>query len=125
MNYSDKFFYTNEHVWLNHIIDNKYQVGITHFAQDLLGDIVFIDIKSNEPIFKNRPMGVIESVKTASDFISPADGSISAINQVVIKSPELINEKPHDMWICEILINKEFDKSSFLSCAEYLELIKN
>ena len=80
MNYSDNFFYTKEHVWLKFLSDNKYQIGITNFAQDLLGDIVFIDIKPSEIILENQSMGVIESVKTASDFISPADGKILNIN---------------------------------------------
>lgn len=74
MNYLEELFYTKEHVWLKYIDGNRYQLGITYFAQDLLGDVVFIDIKSNEKIFTNQPMGIIESVKTASDIIAPVDG---------------------------------------------------
>ena len=125
MNYSDNFFYTKEHVWLKFLSDNKYQIGITNFAQDLLGDIVFIDIKPSEIILENQSMGVIESVKTASDFISPADGKILNINHDLIKMPELINDRPHESWICEILIIETFNKNCFLSKAEYLDQIKN
>ena len=56
MDYSDNFFYTKEHVWLKFLSDNKYQIGITNFAQDLLGDIVFIDIKPSEIILENQSM---------------------------------------------------------------------
>ena len=123
MDYLEELFYTKEHVWLKYIDDNKYQLGITNFAQDLLGDIVFIDIKSNEKIFSNQPMGIIESVKTASDIIAPVDGQILRINQDLTKTPELINDKPHETWICEILINDIFNGDSFLRKEDYLEQI--
>tara|TARA_B100000767_G_scaffold143064_1_gene135117 strand:- start:135 stop:512 length:378 start_codon:yes stop_codon:yes gene_type:complete len=125
MNYLEELFYTKDHVWLKYIEDNRYQLGITYFAQDLLGDIVFIDIKSDEKIFTNQPMGIIESVKTASDIIAPVDGKISNINQDLTKNPELVNDKPHETWICEIIINDTFNKNSFLNKEEYLEQINN
>jgi glycine cleavage system H protein len=123
MNYLDELFYTKEHVWLKYVDSHKYQLGITNFAQDLLGDIVFIDIKSNESIFLNQTMGIIESVKTASDLIAPVDGKISDINPNLIKNPELINDNPHETWICEILINDTFNENNFLNKKEYLEQI--
>jgi glycine cleavage system H protein len=121
----EELFYTKDHVWLKYIEDNRYQLGITYFAQDLLGDIVFIDIKSDEKIFTNQPMGIIESVKTASDIIAPVDGEISNINQDLIQNPELINDKPHETWICEIIINDIFNKNIFLNKEEYLQQINN
>ena len=125
MNYLEELFYTKDHVWLKYIEDNRYQLGITYFAQDLLGDIVFIDIKSDEKIFTNQPMGIIESVKTASDIIAPVDGEISNINQDLIQNPALVNDKPHETWVCEIIINDIFNKNSFLNKEEYLEQINN
>lgn len=125
MNYLEELFYTKEHVWLKYIDGNRYQLGITYFAQDLLGDVVFIDIKPNEKIFTNQPMGIIESVKTASDIIAPVDGEISNINQDLIQNPALVNDKPHETWVCEIIINDIFNKNSFLNKEEYLEQINN
>ena len=125
MDYLEELFYTNEHVWLKYIDNNKYRLGITYFAQDLLGDIVFIDIKSDEKIFTNKSMGIIESVKTASDIIAPVDGKILSFNQVLTKTPELINENPHETWICEILTNDIFNKNNFLRKIEYLEQIES
>ena len=123
MDYLEELFYTKEHVWLKYIDDHRCQLGITYFAQDLLGDIVFIDIKSDEKIFTNKSMGIIESVKTASDIIAPVDGKILNINQDLTKTPELINNKPHETWICEIFIKDIFNKNNFLSKTEYLEQI--
>ena len=125
MEYLDELFYTKEHVWLKYIDDHRCQLGITNFAQDLLGDIVFIDIKSDKKIFYNQPMGIIESVKTASDIIAPVDGKILNINPDLTKTPELINDRPHETWICEILINDIFNKNSFLSKEEYLAQVNN
>jgi len=125
MDYLEELFYTKEHIWLKYIDDYRCQLGITYFAQDLLGDIVFIDIKSDEKIFTNKSMGTIESVKTASDIIAPVDGKILSFNQVLTKTPELINDKPHETWICEILINDVFNKNNFLNKTEYLEQIDN
>jgi|TARA_B110000967_G_scaffold198953_1_gene232724 glycine cleavage system H protein len=125
MDYLEELFYTKEHVWLKYIDDHRCQLGITYFAQDLLGDIVFIDIKSNEKISTNQPMGIIESVKTASDIIAPVDGEILKINQVITKTPELINDNPHETWICEIKINDVFNKNNFLKKTEYLKQINN
>ena len=125
MDYLDELFYTKEHVWLKYIDDHRCQLGITYFAQDLLGDIVFIDIKSNEKISTNESMGTIESVKTASDIIAPVDGKILNINQDLIKNPELINDKPHETWICEIQFNDVFNKNKFLKKDEYLSQINN
>jgi glycine cleavage system H protein len=123
MEYLDELFYTKEHVWLKYIDDHRCQLGITNFAQDLLGDIVFIDIKSDKKIFYNQPMGIIESVKTASDIIAPVDGKILNINPDLTKTPELLNDKPHVTWICEISINEIFNENDFLRKKYYLEHI--
>lgn len=123
MDYLEELFYTKEHIWLKYINDHRCKLGITYFAQDLLGDIVFIDIKSDKKIFYNQSMGIIESVKTASDIIAPVDGKILNINPDLTKTPELINNKPHVTWICEISINDIFNKNNFLRKKDYLDQI--
>ena len=82
--------FSQDHVWIDHIDNNKYRLGITDFAQDLLGDIVFVDIQLNKPILSNRSLGTIESVKTASDIVSPANIKVIGLNPLVEKSPEVI-----------------------------------
>ena len=77
---SAELMFTKDHIWFKSISDDLYQVGVTDYAQDLLGDIVFIELKENEIINSGDAFGVIESVKTASDLISPSDLKITKIN---------------------------------------------
>ena len=125
MNYIDDLFYTKEHVWIKSYKDNQYSLGITNFAQDLLGDIVYIDLTLGKKFNSNDSIGTIESVKTASDIIAPADGEIILINQDTIKNPEKINESPHENRLCRISLNLEINKENYLSKQEYLTLIKD
>lgn len=116
--------FSQDHVWIDHIDNNKYQLGITDFAQDLLGDIVFVDIQLNKPILSNRSLGTIESVKTASDIVSPANIKVIGLNPLVEKSPEVINDSPYETWICEITLDSDYDIENLLSYDQYSELIK-
>tara|TARA_B110000305_G_scaffold144602_2_gene160771 strand:+ start:947 stop:1324 length:378 start_codon:yes stop_codon:yes gene_type:complete len=116
--------FSQDHVWIDHIDNNKYRLGITDFAQDLLGDIVFVDIQLNEPILSNRSLGTIESVKTASDIVSPANIKVIGLNPLVEKSPEVINDSPYETWICEITLDSDCDIENLLSYDQYSELIK-
>ena len=81
MNYEENLLFTKDHVWMKKKQENIFQLGITNFAQDLLGDIVFIDIVINKVIEAGQPLGSIESVKTASDFICPDLCTIRSINE--------------------------------------------
>jgi|TARA_B110000208_G_scaffold191796_1_gene260168 glycine cleavage system H protein len=116
--------FSQDHVWIDHIDNNKYRLGITDFAQDLLGDIVFVDIQLNKPILSNRSLGTIESVKTASDIVSPANIKVIGLNPLVEKSPEVINDSPYETWICEITLDSDYDIENLLSYDQYSELIK-
>jgi|TARA_B110000503_G_C7155251_1_gene417016 glycine cleavage system H protein len=116
--------FSQDHVWLAHIESNKYHLGITDFAQDLLGDIVFVDIKLNVAIPPNSPLGIIESVKTASDIVSPANIKVIGLNPLIEKSPETINDKPYETWICEITLDSDVEIDNLLNYEHYLDLIK-
>ena len=125
MNYIDGLFYTKEHIWIKPYQENEYLLGITDFAQDLLGDIVYIDITLGNKFNMNSPLGSIESVKTASDIIAPANGEITFINKDSINNPESINEKPHEIWLCKISLVNKFNEEDYLSKEEYLSFIEN
>ena len=103
---------------------NKFYLGISNFAQETLGDIVFVDVKNGIEVSKNNALGVIESVKTASDIVCPQDGVIISINENLTSSPELINEKPHETWICEIEFTNEVMPKDYLSLEDYEDLVK-
>ena len=123
MDYIDDLFYTKEHIWIKPFKENEYLLGITNFAQDLLGDIVYVDLVLGNKFNIGSSIGSIESVKTASDIIAPANGQIIHINSDIISSPEMINENPHEVWLCQISLNNDIDKNYYLTKEEYLSLI--
>ena len=116
--------FSKEHIWLKKIQSNEYYLGITDFAQDLLGDIVFADIKLNQKTTSGSALGFIESVKTSSDIISPADAEVIEINPLLSKSIEQVNEKPYETWLCKIT-SSDNNIVNLLSHEEYQALIKN
>ena len=125
MSNTSNLLFTKEHVWIKEHEKNKFYLGISNFAQETLGDIVFVDVKNGIEVSKNNALGVIESVKTASDIFCPEDGVIVSINDKLTSNPELINEKPHETWICEIEFSREVMPKDYLSIEDYEDLVKN
>jgi glycine cleavage system H protein len=125
MSNASNLLFTKEHVWIKEHEKNKFYLGISNFAQETLGDIVFVDVKNGIEVSKNNALGVIESVKTASDIVCPEDGVIVSINDNLTSNPELINEKPHETWICEIEFSREVMPKDYLSLEDYEDLVKN
>ena len=107
--YPTNLFYTKEHEYLQILSKANNgdiaRIGITHFAQKELGDIVFVDILKQEKVIKDQVFGSIEAVKVVSDLFSPVSGKIINIHNVIIDNPELINEDPYGNWIIEIEIS--------------------
>ena len=125
MDYIDGLFYTKEHIWIKLYKENEYLLGITNFAQDLLGDIVYVDLALGSKFNVDSSIGSIESVKTASDIIAPGNGEIVLINADVLSNPEKINTNPHKEWLCRISFNNEINKKNYLTKEEYLSLIND
>ncbi len=123
MAYPDNIIYSKDHIWLKPNGD-YFILGITDFAQDLLGDIVYVEINKNSEFKKNQALGSIESVKTASDIIAPENGKIVLINPEIESAPEKINEDPFKIWICQVKLMKNVQETDFLSKDKYLDLIK-
>ena len=126
MNTPNTLIFTPEHLWIKSTGESIYEIGITNYAQDLLGDIVFIELPELQTqILRNVAFGVVESVKTASDLIGPLNGVITEINPIISKSPEVINDQPYENWICKILsLDDISDKELFLDASRYNELIR-
>ncbi len=124
MSTPNTLIYTPEHLWIKSIGEATYEIGVTDYAQNLLGDIVFVELpKLQSKISRNKTFGVIESVKTASDLIGPLNGVMTEINLDIQKSPELINDRPYENWICKI--RSQDDTSNlkfFLDASRYNEL---
>jgi glycine cleavage system H protein len=95
--------YASSHEWCLSNDDGSYSIGITHHAQDALGDIVFIELpKLGQQVSSKGACAVVESVKAASDIYAPISGEIIAINDSLKDAPELINSSPYESWFFKI-----------------------
>ncbi len=103
MNVPEELLYTKEHEWIR-MDDGNATIGITDFAQSELGDVVFVELPQVGDTFKaNDPFGSLESVKAVSEAYMPIDGEVTQINEILLDSPEKINEAPYsDGWMIQI-----------------------
>ena len=106
-NIPDDFHYTKDHEWVHEVSDGVVRFGITDYAQDALGDIVFLTLPHvGETIGAGAPCGEIESTKSVSDIYAPVDGVIVHRNDKVETSPETVNKDPYgDGWIAEVEVS--------------------
>ncbi|MDP2068699.1 MAG: glycine cleavage system protein GcvH [Lutibacter sp.] len=116
--------YTKDHEWIK-IEGNIATVGITHFAQSELGDIVYVDVDTlNETIEKEEVFGSVEAVKTVSDLFMPISGEIIEFNESLGDEPEKVNKDPYGAgWMIKITISDASQLEELLSPKEYGELI--
>lgn len=124
-NYPEDLKYTKEHEWTR--VDNtRVVVGITHFAQDELGDVVFVELPPvDSPVEAGVPFGVVESVKAVSDLFSPISGKAVAVNNALEDRPELINEAPYgDGWLIVIEASAPDELDNLLSSQDYQDYIQ-
>ncbi len=99
----ENLHYTSEHQWLRLEADNVVCVGITDFAQQQLGDLVYVDLPVlGRRVLAKEQCAVVESVKTASDLSSPVTGEIIAVNSVAVDDPEQINVNPYETWLFSV-----------------------
>ena len=102
MNIPDNLWYSKTHEWVL-FIDGKARIGLTDYAQDSLGDIVYVNLPAvGDEATVNGAVCEVESVKAVSDVLSPVGGTISAVNHALEDAPESINASPYDAWIVEI-----------------------
>lgn len=115
--------YTKDHEWIL-VNGSTVRVGITDYAQDALGDIVFIQLpEEGDQIVLHQGIGEIESTKSVNDIYAPVAGTVRAVNSALTDTPELLNTDPYgEGWICEV-DPAEIDDSALLSSEEYSALI--
>ncbi|MBS5824876.1 MAG: glycine cleavage system protein GcvH [Clostridium argentinense] len=119
MSVLNNLLYTKDHEWIK-VEGNKAYIGITDYAQRLLGDIVFIELPEEGTEFsKGDAFGVVESVKAASDIYVPVSGNVIEFNEEIIDSPEMVNEKPYDSWMIRVELQDEAELKELLSPEEY------
>lgn len=123
MAYPANLRYTREHEWIS--VDGKTgTVGITDYAQNSLGDIVYVDMpKVGDSISANATFGSVESVKAVSDLYSPVSGTVTAVNEVLKTEPDKINSAPHETWIIKVELSDPNELNSLLDAAAYEKFI--
>lgn len=122
---SDKRLYTKEHEWVQ-VKGNIVRIGISDYAQNELGDIVFVDLPSvGDWVEEGEGFAVLESVKAVSDVYAPVSGKVVAVNEDLEDSPELINESPLEKgWIVELEVEGEPPVGDLMNEQEYEEYLK-
>lgn len=116
-------FYTEDHEWIKVEGDEAY-IGITDFAQEQLGDIVYVELPEiDEEFVKEDAFSAVESVKAASDIYMPVDGSIIEVNEELLDAPELINTDAFEAWIAKIKLEDESQLDELMSSGEYEEYV--
>ena len=122
MEVPENLLYTQEHEWIR-VDGNNVIVVITQFAQDQLGDIVFVELPEvGTHIEQETPFGVVESVKTVSDLYAPVSGTVKAVNQDLESNPEQVNNEPYGSgWIIEIEISDKNELEKLMSPEKYIE----
>jgi len=124
MAYPAAYRYTREHEWIN-VDGNQATIGITDYAQNSLGDIVFVELpKVGDEITAGKTFGSVESVKAVSDLYAPASGKVVAINEELANAPEKINSDAHDTWMVRIQLANAGDVSKLLSADDYEKFVK-
>src|SRR5579872_1478579 len=117
MSYPNDLKYTKEHEWLK--LDGKSAtVGITDYAQQSLGDIVFVELpKAGAQVEKGKSFGTVESVKSVSEIYAPVSGKVVAVNEALSTAPEKINSDAHGSWFIKIEVKNPSEASGLLSAA--------
>jgi len=115
--------YTSEHEWVR-VDGEEAVVGITEFAQDQLGDVVYVELPSvGTRIEQNKQFGVVESVKTASALCSPLTGEVTAVNETLVDEPQSVNDAPYgDGWMIRVRPDNLSELDSLLSAEQYADL---
>lgn len=124
-NIPEELRYSTSHEWVRDNKDGTVTVGITDHAQELLGDVVYVELPEESTVFSsNDPAGVIESVKAASDFNSPVSGEVVAVNEQLDGEPELINSEPYgDGWVMTLKVENSDDIKELLDSDAYVNEI--
>jgi glycine cleavage system H protein len=116
--------YTAEHLWVKAQDDGTYLAGITDYAQDLLGDIVYVEAPAvGSELLAGKPCGLVESVKTGSDLHAPLSGAVIAINEELQGTPELINENTYKAWIFKLSPSSPNEINDLLDAEAYQKIL--
>lgn len=123
MNVPDDLYYSSDHEWIR-VEDGRFRIGITDYAQDALGDLVFINLpQEGDEVKAGEAFCDVESVKAVSDVFSPVTGTVIEVNEDLADAPESINENPYDAWIARV--GDVTETEELLDAAAYAEFCEN
>lgn len=127
MNVPATLRYSSDHEWVRTEDERRVRIGITDYAQDALGDVVYIELPSlGDRVVAGATVGEVESTKSVSDIYAPVAGTVVEINESLGEHPERLNEDPYgDGWICVIEIESAADLEALLDADAYLALISS
>ena len=124
MAYPAGFKYTKDHEWIE-LAGDRGKVGITDYAQQQLGDVVYVDLPEVGATLKaGQSFGTIESVKAVSELYSPVSGEVVGVNASLKDKPEVVNSDPHASWMIVLKLTSPSETSALLDAAQYADLVK-
>ena len=124
MAYPDGFKYTKNHEWVE-LSGDRAKVGITDYAQQQLGDVVYVELPEVGTTFKQGdPFGSIESVKAVSELYAPVSGEVVEVNTSLKTRPEAVNANPHESWMVVVKLTNPVEASDLLDAGQYADLVK-
>lgn len=120
----EDYYYTKDHEWAQ-VDENIVTVGITEFAQDALGEVVYVELpEEGQKVTQNDPFGVVESVKAVSDLYAPVSGTVIEVNTSLTDDPSVLNDNPmNDGWLVRIEMDSEKELANLLRAPDYKKLI--
>ena len=126
MEFHEDLRYTKEHEWVRQEGEGRVRVGITDYAQDALGDVVYVDVPEvGTEVSANQAFSEVESTKSVSDVFAPVSGIVSERNPLLEERPELINEQPYgDGWIAVLQVSEASEVEALMDAAAYRSLVQ-
>ncbi|HYL04849.1 MAG TPA: glycine cleavage system protein GcvH [Thermoanaerobaculia bacterium] len=124
--YPSDYLYSREHEWVK-VMDDVCMLGITEFAQQELGEVVFVELPEVGQVFNAQDeLGTIESVKAVAEVYSPVAGEVVEVNDAVVDDPEMLNDDPHgEGWLVKVRFSSADDLKALMNAEQYEEYIKS
>jgi glycine cleavage system H protein len=126
MEFPDDLRYTKEHEWVREESEGRVRIGISDFAQDALGDVVYVDVPEvGTAVTANQAFSEVESTKSVSDVFAPLSGTVVERNQLIEDRPELVNEQPYgDGWIVVLDVSDRSELEGLMDAAAYRSFVQ-
>jgi glycine cleavage system H protein len=124
MEIPDDLLYTEEHEWIRQVGEGQVRIGITDYAQDQLGDVVYVELPEvGKEVVKDDVLVEVESTKSVGEVYAPFAGNVSEVNQAITESPELVNQSPYqDGWLVVLTLDGDMPSDGLLDAAGYRDL---